>query len=211
MSEAQTPCLPSLAPETRGPGRRGSRSGESPAPLPPPEGVRGRPPDPNQASEQEPTRTVGTAPSPGTPPHGFHSEPLPSAVSHLSLWLRQQLQLCLLKCGLTCLFYKFLGFTIDFLTEDFESLSVRLLRLPCCSNNALSFLISPICDTLFTSRCRGLAPTRPPGRGHCCGGLTPPSPHLETTAGSLTPGKGPEVASWGHPMYFYPFIAQTFC
>lgn len=33
---------------------------------------------------------------------------------HLSLWFSQKPKVCLLRCRLTCFFYKFLGITIDF-------------------------------------------------------------------------------------------------
>lgn len=40
----------------------------------------------------------------------------PSGMTHLrlSLWFSQKQKVCLLKCRLTCFFYKFLGITIDF-------------------------------------------------------------------------------------------------
>lgn len=59
---------------------------------------------------------------------------------------------CLLQCRPTCFFYKCLGITIDFFgAEDFEILSLGLVRFPCCSNNALSFLIYPVSDTIVIS------------------------------------------------------------
>ena len=44
----------------------------------------------------------------------FSSCPSRTAHSHLSLWFSQKPKVCLLKCRLTCFFYKFLGITIDF-------------------------------------------------------------------------------------------------
>lgn len=69
---------------------------------------------------------------------------------------------CLLQCRLTCFFYKCLGITIDFFfAEDFEILSLGLLRFPCRSNNALSFLIYPVSDTIFISSFQGVASAQP--------------------------------------------------
>lgn len=73
----------------------------------------------------------------------------------------QKPKACLLQCRLTCFFYKCLGITIDFLAEDFEILSLRLMRFPCCSNNALSFLIYPASDTIFISSFQGVASAQP--------------------------------------------------
>lgn len=76
----------------------------------------------------------------------------------------------LLQCRLTCFFYKCLGITIDFLAEDFEILSLGLLRFPCRSNNALSFLIYPVSDTIFISSFGGVASALPRDGAWAVGG-----------------------------------------
>ena len=158
-----------------------AREGSLQHPCPLLEGSEGALRTPARPQSERVPGAVHIASSPGTLPHGFHSTSHPSGMSHLSLRLRQQLPVCLLKCRLACFFYKFLGITIDFLAEDFESLPLRLLRFPCCSNNVLSFLISPICDTLFTWSCRGLALAPRHSLGisgpHCPPPILPPGNH----------------------------------
>lgn len=95
------------------------------------------------------------------------------------------------------------------MAEDFEILSLGLRRFSRCSNNALSFLISPVSDTIFISSCRGVASAQPWGRrqgwlrGHT------------STCLSLQPShrlKEPKVGPWGHPVHKgwipTPFITQ---
>lgn len=60
---------------------------------------------------------VDTASAPGPLQYGFRvfaSCPSRMTHLHLSLWFSQKRKVCLLKCRLTCFFYKFLGITIDF-------------------------------------------------------------------------------------------------
>lgn len=62
---------------------------------------------------------LGLAPRAGRPRPGLCSRvsvslPFRATHLHLSLWFSQKLKACLLKCRLTCFFYKFSGITIDF-------------------------------------------------------------------------------------------------
>lgn len=109
-------------------------------------------------------------------PAGTHRCPFSASVNDTLALVPSVLQkpkACLLQCRLTCFFYKCSGITIDFLAEGFEILSLGLMRFPCCSNNALSFLIYPVSDTIFISSFQGVASAQPQGWCLGCWGWQP--------------------------------------